>query len=141
MCVCRSSSKHQRRRPTRIITLNITHTTTTTTATYNKPQTTTKAINMHWIKCLLTAFICFTVIVQVSASPLLLPIHTYLSFLPFLSLTSPRFARSLALFVATATCCCIFFYLAIPAFTHTCAPAFCSCHTYTHTQRLCVCAG
>lgn len=129
MCVCRSSSKHQRRRPTRIITLNITHT-TTTTATYNKPQTTTKAINMHWIKCLLTAFICFTVIVQVSA---LLP---FLSILPSF-LLSLR-ARSLALFVATATCCCIFFYIWRFPLLHIHVRLRFAAVTHTHTQRLCV---
>lgn len=72
MCVCRSSNSNNKKTttpPHKDYYTNKKHTTTTATSSYNKPQqTTTKAINMHWIKCLLTAFICFTVIVQVSFS-------------------------------------------------------------------------
>lgn len=133
MCVCRSSNSNNKKTttpPHKDYYTNKKHTTTTATSSYNKPQqTTTKAINMHWIKCLLTAFICFTVIVQVSFS------LSHLSF--FFCLFSGLYIQ----FVATATCCWIYFcnfrFADIPALLIHVRLRFAAV-TNTRTSVLCV---
>lgn len=88
---------------------------------------------MHWIKCLLTAFICFTVILQVSFS------LSHLSIL-FLCFFSALYIH----FVATATCCWIYFsnfrFADIPALLIHVRLRFAAV-TNTQTSVLCVSAG